>query len=105
VFDQPDWSVTLLHDDLSNPHTLQVADFDGDGSPDVFVAEMGLEPGHDPRRILFRNDGTGTFETEVLGTGIPTHEAKAVDLDGDGRIDIVGKAYTERHVDAWFNEG
>jgi len=105
VFDPPDWSATLLHDDLSNPHTLQVTDFDGDGASDVFVAEMGLEPGHDPRRILFHNDGTGGFEAELLGTGIPTHEAKAVDLDGDGRVDIVGKAYTERRVDAWFNEG
>jgi hypothetical protein len=105
VFDPPEWSVTLIHDELSNPHTLQVADFDDDGAPDLFVAEMGLEPGHEPRQLLFHNDGTGSFEVELLGAGIPTHEAKVVDLDGDGRLDIVGKAYTERHVDAWFNEG
>lgn len=105
VFDPPEWSLTLLHENLSNPHSLQIADFNDDGAPDIYVAEMGLEPGHDPRHILFHNDGSGGFESERLGIGIPTHEAKAVDLDGDGRLDIVGKAFTERHVDAWFNEG
>ncbi|WP_423998882.1 FG-GAP repeat domain-containing protein [Haloarcula salina] len=101
VFDPPEWSLTLLHDDLSNPHSLQVADLDGDGTPDIFVAEMGLEEGHTPRQFAFRNDGAGNFEQELLGTGIATHEAKVVDLDGDGDPDIVGKAYTEPHVDVW----
>lgn len=102
VFDPPDWDLTLLHDDLSNPHTLQVADVDGDGSLDIYVAEMGLEPGHVPRHLLFCNDGTGTFELERLETEIATHEAKVVNLTSDGRPDVVGKAYTEEHVDAWI---
>lgn len=101
VFDPPEWDLTLLHDDLSNPHSLDVADFDGDGTPDIFVAEMGLEDGHEPRQFVFRNDGSGNFEQKQLDTGIPTHEAKVVDLDGDGVPDIVGKAYTEPRVDVW----
>ena len=103
VFDGPDWSPTVLHDDLSNPHSLQVADLDGDGSLDLFVAEMGLEEGHEPRQFVFYNDGEGNFETELIGSGVATHEAKLVDLDDDGRLDVVGKAYTEPHVDLWFN--
>ncbi|MDS0222986.1 FG-GAP-like repeat-containing protein [Haloarcula sp. S1AR25-5A] len=101
VFDPPDWDLTLLHDDLSNPHSLDVADFDGDGNPDIFVAEMGLEAGHEPRQFVFHNDGAGNFEETQLDTGIATHEAKVVDLDGDGIPDIVGKAYTEPRVDVW----
>jgi hypothetical protein len=101
VFDPPEWDLTLLHDDLSNPHSLDVADFDGDGNPDIFVAEMGLEAGHEPRQFVFHNDGAGNFEERELGTGIPTHEAKVTDLDGDGVPDIVGKAYTEPRVDVW----
>lgn len=105
VFDPPEWSVQEVHDDLSNPHTLQVADVDGDGAAEILVAEMGLEAGHDPRQLLFHRDDSGRFEPDLLQTGVPTHEAKVVDLDDDGRPDIVGKAYTARHVDAWLNEG
>jgi hypothetical protein len=103
VFDPPEWTPTILHDDLSNPHSLQVADFDGDGHPDVYVAEMGLEEDHEPRHFVFYNDGEGNFEPEQIMSGVPTHEAKVVDLDGDGDLDIVGKPYTQRSVDAWYS--
>ncbi|ELZ31811.1 hypothetical protein C474_07997 [Halogeometricum pallidum JCM 14848] len=103
VFDPPDWELTVVHDDLSNPHSLQVADLNGDGTKDIYVAEMRLEEGHTPRQFVFWNQGDGTFEEEVIVEDIATHEAKLVDLDGDGALDIVGKSYTEEHVDAWFN--
>jgi hypothetical protein len=37
----------------------------------------------------------------VVASGVPTHEAKLVDLDGDGRLDVVGKGYAHRTVDVW----
>ncbi len=102
-FDGTAWQPTVLHDQLSNPHSLQVADFDGDGRLDVFVAEMGLQT-ETPRQFVFRNGDDG-FEAILVGTGVPTHEAKAVDLTGDGRPDIVGKSYhPSEHVDVWYNE-
>jgi hypothetical protein len=104
VFDPPEWTQTVLRDDLSNPHTVQVADFDGDGHPDLYVAEMGIDTDR-PVHVLFRNRGDGTFEEEQIERGIPTHEAKAVDLTGNGRPDVVGKSYQpDPHVDVWFNE-
>ncbi|MDS0300418.1 VCBS repeat-containing protein [Halogeometricum sp. S1BR25-6] len=103
VFDPPNWDLTVVHDDLSNPHSLQVADLNGDGHKDIYVAEMRLEEGHTPRQFVFWNQGDGTFEEEVVVEDVATHEAKLVDLDGDGNLDIVGKSYTEEHVDAWFN--
>jgi hypothetical protein len=106
-FDGTDWVPTVLHDQLSNPHSLAVADFDGDGRLDVYVAEMGLQT-EKPRQFVFRNRGHGSesgFEAELIGVGVPTHEAKAVDLNGDGRPDIVGKSYhPTEHVDVWYNE-
>lgn len=102
-FSGPDWTPTVLADDLSNPHSLQVADFDGTGDPDIYVAEMGLGSTESPRHFLFRNDGAGNFDRTLVSSGIPTHEAKVVDLDGDDRLDIVGKSYTPtHHVDAWY---
>lgn len=103
-FDPPGWEPTFLKDDLFCPHSLQVADFDGDGRPDVFVGEMGLGSNDQPTHYLFRNCGNGTFEETVIANGIETHEAKAVDMTGNGRPDVVGKSYTpDHHVDIWHN--
>jgi hypothetical protein len=107
-FDPPDWTPTFLHEDLHNPHTLQVADFTGNGRPDVYVAEMGIDGHDDPKHVLFENVGDAEFEATVVARGVPTHEAKAVDLTGNGRPDVVGKSYgpdkPDTHVDVWYNE-
>jgi hypothetical protein len=103
--DPPDWTPHLLDDELFCPHSLQVADFTGDGTPDIYVAEMGLGVNEDPQHLLFLNRGDGSFERRTLFSGIPTHEAKVVDLTGNGLPDIVGKSYSpEHHVDVWYNE-
>ena len=103
-FDPPDWEQTVLKDDLFCPHTLEVGDFTGDGRPDLYVAEMGLGKHDEPRHFLFMNRGDGEFEEQTVSTGIETHEAKAVDLTGDGRPDIAGKSYSpDHHVDIWYN--
>ena len=102
VFDPPDWSVTVLDDDLYCPHTIQIADFDGNGRPDLLVAEMGLGENDTPRMFVYRNHEDG-FERVEVDRGVPTHEAKAVDLTGDGSLDVVGKSYTpDHHVDVWY---
>jgi len=101
----PDWEPHVLRDDLFHPHSLEIADFNRNGIPDVFVGEMGLGRNPDPRMIVFVNRGDGRFEEVVFQQGIPTHEAKVGDLTGDGRPDIVGKPYNpERHIDVWWNE-
>ncbi|GAA0525121.1 Repeat domain-containing protein [Halorubrum aquaticum] len=102
VFDPPDWSVTTLDDGLSNPHTIQIADFDGDGRPDLLVAEMGLEGGEIPRMFVYRNGDEG-FDRVEIDRGVATHEAKTADLTGDGSLDIAGKSYgPDCHVDVWY---
>jgi len=105
-FDPENWEPHVIARDLFGPHSLQVGDFTGDGRPDVFVGEMGLEENTEPVHRVYRNAGDGTFEEHVVDRDIPTHEAKAVDLTGDGRLDIIGKSYApDHHVDAWFNTG
>jgi hypothetical protein len=104
-FAGPTWEPHVLRDDLFHPHSLQVADFDGDGRPDIFVAEMGLGKNPNPRMMIYVNQGDGQLREVLIQEGIPTHEAKVGDLTGDGRPDIVGKPYSpERHIDVWFNE-
>jgi len=104
-FCPPDWRRHVLRDDLFHPHSLAVTDFNGDGLPDIFVAEMGLGKNPNPRMFIYVNRGGGEFEEVLIQEGIPTHEAKADDLTGNGLPDIVGKPYApEGRVDVWFNE-
>jgi hypothetical protein len=104
-FDPPDWEQTRLKDGLFCPHSLQVADFTGDGRPDIYVGEQGMGEHETPRQYVFVNRGDGQFDEHVIAEGVPTHEAEVVDLTGDGRLDIVGKPYYPgKHVDVWYNQ-
>jgi hypothetical protein len=103
-FDPHTWEEHVVAEGLYCPHSLQLADFTGDGVQDIFVGEMGLGENELPTHYVFSHIGDGKFESQTVSQGIPTHEAKAVDLDGDGRVDIVGKSYEPNaRVDAWLN--
>lgn len=102
----PEFKMNLLADDLFHPHTLELADFNGDGLLDIFVGEMDLKKNPKPRLIVFLNKGDGTFEKNVIWEGVGTHDAKVGDIGNTGRPSIVGKPYIPgRQVDLWINQG
>ena len=94
--------------DIHFGHSLQIADFDGDGNLDILCAEQRLD-GANPhaKAYIFFGDGKGNFTPSVVAEGLDFHEAKAVDLNGDGRIDIVAKPYNFQspRVDVFLNQG
>ncbi len=103
VVDPETLAVTVLDDDLFCPHTLQVGDITGTGTLDILVGEMGLGKHAEPRLLCYENDGKKSFERIELDRGIPTHEAKLLDLTGTGELDIVSKSYgPDCHVDLWL---
>ncbi|MCP4644120.1 MAG: VCBS repeat-containing protein [bacterium] len=105
VYHGPDWTPKVLLDDLFHPHSLEIADFNGNGLPDIMTAEMGLGENPNPRMVIMLNQGGGEFVPFVFQEGVATHEAKVFDITGNGLPDIIGKAYApERHVDIWYNE-
>ena len=76
--------------------TLSVADYDGDGHPDVYVGRYVVQPRFPHhtcgRNVLYRNRGDGTFEDVAASVGADDAgcalAATFVDLDGDGLLDL-----------------
>lgn len=87
------WPFEVLHDRLLDPHSLCVADLDGDGRDELFIGELGDPRGHHAhppaQRVFFSRDGR--LIESIIDRGIGCHEAKAVATPrGCG---IVGKPY------------
>lgn len=85
-------------------HSLQLADFDGDGIEEIFSCEMEWVSGdRPPRFFIWTNpDGRGETWTErvILDANLGGHEALVADFDGDGRPDIVSKPWAPSKTNA-----
>jgi hypothetical protein len=83
-------------------NSLDVADLNQDGSPDIVLAEHR----GDKRLSLWLNDGSGGFSPFTVGTGKESHlGGRTVDLDQDGDLDIVSIAWdTPQLLHLWRND-
>ena len=106
-----DWKAHNLVDKVVHGHSLQLADINGDGHLDIFVAEMAKwsenkqspdNPG--ARALIYFGDGKGNFKRTEYITGYGWHEARVADLNGDGKLDILSKPYNwdTPRVDIWL---
>ena len=71
--------------DLNQPGSIQVADFNGNGRPDILIAERAGAG----RLIVFNNEGAGRFTPIEVGCTSGVVAAYAIDWNGDGRPDLL----------------
>jgi hypothetical protein len=101
------WMAKMLLEKCDNSHSLQVLDFDKDGNDDIFLAEMRLSGGNpNSRALILLGDGNGNFTQKIIATGFDNHESKLADLNGDGKIDLLGKPYNHQtpNVNVWLQQ-
>src|SRR5262249_31915145 len=67
---------------------MAVADFNGDGKPDIVVANSGVAMSGDRVGVLL-NNGNGTFGTQIYTVGGSPTAVAIGDFNRDGKLDIV----------------
>ncbi len=108
-FEQPagrgdNWTKHKIGSGYAELDSLSVADINGDGRPEIIIGEI-----FSPMRIIvFENKSNGaSFTAHTVSSGKESHNgAVAVDLNGDGKKDIVSIAYFhEADLHIWRNDG
>lgn len=104
-FEGPNWKRQEIavgdSGELRGNHTLEVADFDGDGGTDLLLGEMHTGA---KRVMIYHNLNRGTSWKRILLSNQGTHNARIADLNGDGKPDVVGKNYDgAKKLEAWLS--
>lgn len=89
----------------SNPIAAFIGDIDGDGLPDLVVANTGSAS-----YSIFRNTSTsGTIsfaaKVDITGAGTNPYDVTIGDIDGDGKADLVVANYLANGISVYRNTG
>jgi len=92
------WHRRVLDSSLSEGHALLAADFNGDGQQEILAGWRGKGGG----LVLYDPSPDGaSFQKIEIDRNIAVESAVAVDLNGDGKLDIVVGAGRSNKV-AWY---
>ena len=85
----------------AQPVDVKAADLNGDGNPDLAIANMGANT-----VTVLLGDGTGGFGHRVdFPTGAGPHALAICDINGDGKPDVVTANYVSNTVSVLLNDG
>jgi len=99
-FEGPAWKKNVIDADLRDPHALAIGDFDRDGDTDVATASFTAFVVR-----CYLNDGKGSFAPFDIDTGNKqqAYDLKAVDIDRDGRLDLILAGRESRNAVLYLN--
>ncbi|MGL4631286.1 MAG: FG-GAP repeat domain-containing protein [Leadbetterella sp.] len=87
------WQRRMLIDKVYDGHSIDMLDFNADGHMDIYIGEMKLDSNSKARVMIYLGDGKGNFVKHIIAEGREIHEGKLIDLNGDGKLDMLSKPY------------
>jgi FG-GAP-like repeat/Kre9/KNH-like N-terminal Ig-like domain/Secretion system C-terminal sorting domain len=95
------WEEHIIQENLEEPESVHAADIDGDGDMDVLCAASEADV------ILWweniDGDGENWIGRSVFGDYPGASSVYAIDMDGDGDIDVLGAAKYGHDISWWEN--
>ncbi len=101
------WARTLLTDAFNQGHALGVGDFNGDGREDIVAGWRNPDAeGHVGIKLfLQKEDGSWEQGAWVANDLVATEDLKVVDIDRDGRPDIIAAGRSTNNLVIFRNLG
>jgi hypothetical protein len=99
------WVEHIVQQPISFTHSIEIADIDHNGQPDIVVAEMAQS--EDPDEvIIFLNIGKGLQWRKFVVAATGSHNLRVGDIDNDGDFDLYGSNWQDPpvgKVELWRN--
>ncbi|HEX6833336.1 MAG TPA: VCBS repeat-containing protein, partial [Rudaea sp.] len=88
----------------SEPGSVQVADVDGDGLPDLIIADLASANLCVLRNTTLPAAAHPSFGTcTLIPAGAGVRYVALADIDGDGMPDLIAANYADANVEVWLN--
>jgi hypothetical protein len=94
------WEKNILWDNVTNIHALAIADFNGDGLPDIFAGQAFADQ---TCTIFYNQKQAASWVKQTLPGPVGMYVVSVVDLDGDGNLDLVGPRGWNDQVNVRYN--
>ena len=99
------WERKVIESGLKEGHGLWTADIDGSGADSIIACSRAGNAGNGRGVFAYTSKEDGSWERHVIDDkGMAGEDLAAMDLNGDGKIDIVAVGRATHNIKIYWNE-